>query len=104
MGTSMGIFVELNNFEASKRLIFLKTAIRYGAPNYSEMIRELKEHHEMTCEKIAFVLPVANASTINEWTHGGRPNYEAGEAFLELWKTFTEKTDQDIPRINHWRI
>ena len=104
MGTNMGIFVELNNFGASKRLIFLKAAIHYGAPNYMEMIRELKEHHEMTCEKIAFMLPVTSASTINEWAKGGRPNYEAGEAFVELWKTFTEKTDQDIPRINHRRI
>ena len=50
------------------------------------------------------MLPVTSASTINEWAKGGRPNYEAGEAFVELWKTFTEKTDQDIPRINHWRI
>ncbi|MDN5511435.1 hypothetical protein [Acinetobacter sp.] len=100
----MGIFVELNNFEVSKRLIFLKTEIHYGAPKYAEMIDELKEHHEMTCEKIAFVLPVVNSSTVNEWACGGRPNYEAGEAFLELWKTLTGKSDQDIPRIKHWSI
>ena len=100
----MGIYIELNNFEVSKRLIFLKAEVKYGAPNYMEMIRQLKEHNEMTCEKIAFMLPVTSASTINEWAKGGRPNYEAGEAFVELWKTFTEKTDQDIPRINHWRI
>ena len=100
----MGIFVELNNFEASKRLIFLKTEIRYGAPNYLEMIRELKEHYEMTNEKIAFLLPVSGPSTVNDWEFDSTPNYEAGEAFIDLWKAFTEKTDQDIPRINHWRI
>jgi len=101
----MGIFVELNNFEVSKRLIFLKTEIYYGAPKYAEMIDELKEHHEMTYEKIAFVLPIANASTIREWDCGGvKPNYEAGEAFIELWKTLTGKSDQDIPRIKQWSI
>ncbi len=57
----MGIYIELNNFEVPKRLIFLKTEIRYGAPNYLEMIRELKEHHEMTNEKIAFLLPVSRS-------------------------------------------
>ncbi|WP_180060461.1 hypothetical protein [Acinetobacter sp. YH12135] len=100
----MGIHIELNNFEVSKRLIFLKTEIWYGAPNYLEMIRELKEHHEMTNEKIAFLLPVSGPSTVNDWEFGSTPNYEAGEAFIDLWKAFTEKTDQDIPRINHWRI
>lgn len=100
----MGIFVELNNFEVSKRLIFVKNTIHYGAPNYKEMIEELKEHHEMTAEKIAFVLPVANASTVSQWARGGRPNYEVGEAFIELWKLFTDKDDKDIPRNNHWSL
>lgn len=100
----MGIFVELNNFEVSKRLIFVKNTIHYGAPNYKEMIEELKEHHEMTAEKIAFVLPVANASTVSQWARGGRPNYEVGEALIELWKLFTDKDDKDIPRNNHWSL
>ena len=38
----MGIYIELNNFEVSKRLIFLKAEVKYGAPNYAEMIDELK--------------------------------------------------------------
>lgn len=100
----MDAFVELNNFEVSKRLIFLKTDIHYAAPNYAEMIKELKELHEMTAEKIAFILPVANASTVSSWCLGSRPNFESGEAFVELWKALTEKTNQDIPRINHWSI
>jgi len=100
----MGIFVELNNFEVSKRLIFVKNTIHYGAPNYKEMIEELKEHHEMTAEKIAFVLPVSGASTVSEWARGGRPNYDVGEALIELWKMFTGKEDQDVPRIKHWSV
>ncbi|MFV5467167.1 hypothetical protein [Acinetobacter towneri] len=100
----MGIYIELNNFEAPRRLIFLKAEIKYGAPDYKKMIEELKEHHEMTAEKIAFVLPVSNASTVSQWARGGRPNYEVGEAFIELWKLFTDKDDKDIPRNNHWSL
>lgn len=100
----MGTYVELNNFDTSKRLIFIKTKINYGAPNYAEMIDELKTHHEMTAEKIVFLLPVANSNTVSGWARGVKPNYEAGEAFIELWKTLTGKSDQDIPRIKHWRV
>ena len=100
----MGILVELNNFDISDRLIFVKNTIHYGAPNYKEMIDELKKHHEMTGEKIAYLLPISGPSTIEEWTRGTKPNYVAGEAFIELWKMFTGKEDQDIPRIKHWRV
>ena len=100
----MGIYIELNNFEVSKRLIFLKTEIWYGAPNYLEMIRELKNEHDMTAEKIAFVLPIANSSTVSEWEHGGKPNYENGDAFIELWMALTDKTVKDIPRNYNWGI
>lgn len=97
-------FIELNNFEVSKRLIFLKAEVKYGAPNYKEMIAELKKHHEMTGEKIAYLLPISGLSTIEEWAHGTKPNYEAGEAFIELWESLTGKEDKDIPRIKHWRV
>lgn len=100
----MGILVELNNFEIPQRLIFIKTEINYGAPDFSKMIDELKVNHGMTHEKISFVLPVANASTVSEWSRGGKPNYENGEAFIELWKVLTDKEDQDIPRIKHWSV
>ena len=46
----MGIFVELNNFDVSERLIFLKNSIHYGAPNYKEMVVELKNQYEMSGE------------------------------------------------------
>lgn len=100
----MGILVELNNFDISERLIFVKNTIHYGAPNYKEMIEELKKHHEMTGEKIAHLLPVARASSVYEWARGGIPNYAVGEAFIELWKVLTDKEDQDIPRIKHWSV
>ncbi|TCB52670.1 hypothetical protein E0H80_02215 [Acinetobacter sp. ANC 4779] len=100
----MGVYIELNNFEVSKRLIFVKNTIHYGAPNYKEMINELKKHHEMTGEKIAYILPISGPSTIEEWCRGSKPNYEAGEAFIELWKIFTGKEDQDVPRIKHWSM
>ncbi|MFP6842760.1 MAG: hypothetical protein VB979_11415 [Acinetobacter sp.] len=100
----MGILVELNNFDISKRLIFVKNTIHYGAPNYKEMIAELKKNHEMTGEKIAHLLPLAGACSVREWEHGGKPNYAVGEAFIELWKAFTGKADKDIPRNNHWSL
>lgn len=100
----MGIYIELNNFEVPKRLIFLKANIKYGAPNYSEMVQELKDFHEMTAEKIAFILRISGASTVVEWVRGGVPNYDNGEALIELWKTLTDKTDQDIPRTDYWSV
>ncbi|WP_347460876.1 hypothetical protein ABEF79_00945 [Acinetobacter sp. ANC 7454] len=100
----MGIYVELNNFEAPKRLIYLKARIDYQPPDYAAMVRELCEHHDFTNEKIAYLLPISGASSVAEWTKGGRPNLEAGEAFIELWKLFTNKDDKDIPRNNHWSL
>ncbi|MEQ1368217.1 hypothetical protein ABLT80_03945 [Acinetobacter schindleri] len=100
----MGIYIELNNFEVSKRLIFLKAEVKYGAPNYAEMIDELKKYYEMTHEKIAYLLPLSGASGVADWAHSVTPNYEAGEAFIELWKALTDKTDKDIPRVNNWSV
>ncbi|MFH7348367.1 hypothetical protein L1A45_07010 [Acinetobacter variabilis] len=100
----MGIYIELSNFEVPKNLLFLKAEVKYGAPNYKKMIDELKKHHEMTNEKIAYLLPMAGASGVADWARGVTPNYEAGEAFIELWKALTDKTDKDIPRINNWSI
>lgn len=100
----MGIYIELNNFDVSPRLIFLKNRIEYGAPNYLAMLKELTSEHELTVEKITFLLPVSGGSIVSAWCTGVTPNYEAGEAFLELWKTVTNKTDQDIPRSKKWSI
>jgi CRISPR/Cas system CSM-associated protein Csm4 (group 5 of RAMP superfamily) len=52
----MGIFVELNNFEVSKRLIFVKNTIHYGAPNYKEMIEELNNNKKRTHKKTQFLI------------------------------------------------
>lgn len=100
----MGIYIELNNFEVPKNLLFLKAEVKYGAPNYAEMIDELKKHYEMTHEKIAYLLPMAGASGVADWARGVTPNYEVGEAFIELWKALTDKTNQDIPRVKYWRV
>ena len=54
-----------------------------------------------THEKIAFVLPVAGASTVSEWARGGIPNFEHGEAFIELWKA--ETGIERIPREGEWQ-
>lgn len=100
----MGTFVELNNFEISQRLIHIKTTIHYGGPNYKEMLDELRNHHELTHEKIAYLLSMSGASTVSEWARGGRPNFEVGESFIELWKSLTGKQNSEIPRISHWRV
>ncbi|MFH7410386.1 hypothetical protein [Acinetobacter variabilis] len=100
----MGIYIELTNFEVSKNLLFLKAGVKYGAPNYAEMIDELKKHYEMTHEKIAYLLPMAGASGVADWARGVTPNYEVGEAFIELWKALTDKTNQDIPRVKYWSV
>lgn len=100
----MGIYIELSNFEVSKNLLFLKAEVKYGAPNYKKMIDELKKYHEMTNEKIAYLLSISGPSSVAEWMRNGTPHYEVGEAFIELWKALTDKTNQDIPRINNWSI
>ena len=100
----MGMCLELNNFEVSKRLIFLKAEVKYGAPNYSELIQELKDKHDMTLEKISYLLPISGPSTVLEWVSGSTPNYESGEALIELWKNFTGKADCNIPRVKKWEL
>lgn len=97
----VGIYVELNNFEAPKRLVLLKARCRYRPPDYMAMVRELVEQHEFTVERIAYLLPISGSSSVSEWTKRGRPNFEAGEAFMDLWKTITEKNNHDIPRVPH---
>lgn len=97
----MGICVELSNFEAPKRLVLLKARCQYQPPDYMAMVRELVEQHEFTFERIAYLLPISGPTSVSEWTKGGRPNFEAGEAFMDLWKTVTEKNNYDIPRVPH---
>lgn len=98
------MFNELISFEVSGNLFLNKIIKNYLAPNFKAMINELKEYHDMTFEKIAYLLPVSGASTIKEWVSGAKLNYANGEALIDLWKYLTEKSDTDIPRINHYLI
>ena len=100
----MGIYIELNNFEVPKNLLYLKAEVKYGAPNYKKMIDELKKYSEMTHEKIAYLLTLSGASGVADWARGGIPNYDNGAAFIELWKALTDKTDKDIPRTKYWSV
>lgn len=97
----MGIFLELHSFDVPKNLYINKNIRPHTSPDFPTMIEELKNLHDMTAEKIAFILPVANASTVSEWGKGVKPNFENGEAFIELWMCLTGKTELDIPRGNH---
>ncbi|WP_326519023.1 hypothetical protein [Acinetobacter sp. CAAS 2-6] len=96
--------VALDCFDTWQSLVFAKRPAPYASPDFKKMIDELIEGHALTHEKIAFVLPVANASTVSDWTRGGKPNYESGETFVMFWKYMTGKTDAEIPRINRWAI
>ena len=79
---------------------FLVKQRNYKRPDFNRMILDLCTHLGWTHEKIADVLPVANASTVSEWSRGGKPNYENGEAFIELWKM--ETGIEKIPREGEW--
>ncbi|MBK4747321.1 hypothetical protein [Acinetobacter baumannii] len=99
----MNIFAELCCFSTPKNLFFNKRLLNYLAPDLNRMIVDLK-NLGWTLEKIAFVLPISGASTVSEWARGGVPNYENGEAFIELWMHLTNKTEKEIPRINRYLI
>jgi len=71
----------------------------YKRPDFNRMILDLCRLG-WTHEKIAFVLPVANASTVSEWARGGKPNYENGDAFIELWRS--ETGVERVPREGEW--
>ena len=73
----------------------------YKRPDFNRMILDLCNHYGWTHEKIAFVLPVANASTVSEWARGGVPNYDNGDAFIELWRI--EIGIERIPREGNGR-
>lgn len=79
---------------------FLVKRRGYKRPDFNRMILDLSRLG-WTHEKIAFVLPVAGASTVSEWARGGTPNYEHGEAFIELWRTETGISRE--PREGEWQ-
>ena len=78
---------------------FLVKRRGYKRPDFNRMILDLSRL-KWTHEKIAFVLPVAGASTVSEWARGGIPNFEHGEAFIELWKAETGL--ERVPREGEW--
>ena len=94
------MFVELIFFNIPTNLFMNKNTCNYLAPNFMEMINELKGSHGMTHEKIAYLLRISNASTVHGWERGTKPFYEHGEALIELWKNLMDKSDYEIPRIN----
>ena len=79
---------------------FLVKQRDYKRPDFNRMILDLCNHLGWTHEKIAFVLPVSGASTVSEWARGGVPNYENGEALIELWRSETGISRE--PREGEW--
>lgn len=71
----------------------------YKRPDFNRIILDLSRLG-WTHEKIAFVLPVSGASTVSEWARGGVPNYENGEALIELWRAETGISRE--PREGEW--
>ena len=90
-------FINLRTKKKVKEFIVKQRG--YKRPDFNRMILDLCKLG-WTHEKIAFVLPVANASTVSEWARGGIPNYENGEAFIELWRS--ETGIERIPREGEW--
>lgn len=88
------------NTEAKKKVKEFRVKMRgYRRPDFNRMILDLCKLG-WTHEKIAFVLPVANASTVSEWARGGKPNYENGDAFVMLWQI--ETGIERVPREGEW--
>lgn len=88
------------NLQLKKKVKAFRVQMRgYKRPDFNRMILDLCKLG-WTHEKIAFVLPVANASTVSEWARGGKPNYENGDAFIELWRS--ETGVERVPREGEW--
>ena len=78
---------------------FLVKRRGYKRPDFNRMILDLGRM-KWTHEKIADVLPVSSASTVSEWARGGIPNYDNGDALIELWRS--ETGIQRFPRDGEW--
>lgn len=89
------------NLKSQKKIKeFLVKRRGYKRPDFNRMILDLSRLG-WTHEKIAFVLPVSTPSTISSWASGGKPNYENGEAFIDLWRT--ETGIERVPREGEWQ-
>lgn len=91
-------FINLRKQKKVKEFLLKRRA--YKRPDFNRMILDLGKLG-WTHEKIGFVLPVAGASTISEWARGGVPNYEHGEALIELW--CSETCIERVPREGEWQ-
>ena len=90
-------FINLRTKKKVKEFIVKQRG--YKRPDFYRMILDLNKCG-WTHEKIAFVLPVSGASTVSEWARGGIPNYENGEALIQLWRTETGVSRE--PREGEW--
>ena len=91
-------FINLRTKKKVKEFIVKQRG--YKRPDFNRMILDLNKCG-WTHEKIAFVLPVSGASTVSEWARGGIPNYENGEALIELWRA--ETGIERVPREGEWQ-
>lgn len=91
-------FINLRSQKKVKEFIVKQRG--YKRPDFNRMILDLCSRRGWTHEKIAFVLPVSGPSTVSAWASGSTPNYEHGEAFIELWKT--ETGVNRVPREGEW--
>ena len=78
----------INQRTKKKVKAFLVKRRGYKRPDFNRMILDLLKLG-WTHEKIADVLPVSGASTVSEWARGGIPNYDNGDAMIELWRMET---------------
>ena len=92
-------FINLRTQKKVKEFIVKQRG--YKRPDFNRIILDLCNRCGWTHEKIAFVLPVAGPSTVSEWARGGIPNFEHGEAFIELWRS--ETGIERFPREGEWQ-
>lgn len=86
----------INQRTKKKVKAFLVKRRGYKRPDFNRMILDLSKRG-WTHEKIADVLPVSGASTVSEWARGGIPNYDNGDALIELWRA--EMRIERFPRV-----
>ena len=90
----------INQRTKKKVKAFLVKRRGYKRPDFNRMILDLLKLG-WTHEKIADVLPVSGASTVSEWARGGIPNYDNGDAMIELWRM--ETGIERYPRDGEWQ-
>ena len=95
----------INQRTKKKVKAFLVKRRGYKRPDFNRMILDLLKLG-WTHEKIADVLPVSGASTVSEWARGGIPNYDNGDAMIELWRmeTGVERYPRDGEHNYQYRI